>query len=296
MKRETLRAWYQASRPPFFVATFIPLALGGGFAAQRGSWDAGLFLLVAFGCFLVHLATNLSNDYYDHLAGADSGASIGGSRVIQQGKIGSRAIGRALLLLYGGTFLMASAFIVARQLWGLIPLVLFALASSYCYVAPPVRYGYHGLGELFVGINMGPVMLLTAEWALAGSPSREAFLVSLPVGVMVASILYYQSLPDRETDAAIGKRTLAVRLGRSGAIAGLVGFFTLILGGIAALVAAGIVSPWGLTAFSTLVPMTILLGIVVKTQDWVELDHHGGYVRMIYFGCGLALILGVALR
>jgi len=26
---DTLRAWYQASRAPFFVATLIPLTLGG---------------------------------------------------------------------------------------------------------------------------------------------------------------------------------------------------------------------------------------------------------------------------
>ena len=44
---------------------------------------------------------------------------------------------------------------VALHLFIILPLVLFAFLSSLFYVAPPIRYGYHSLGEVFVGINMG---------------------------------------------------------------------------------------------------------------------------------------------
>ncbi|MFH1092414.1 MAG: prenyltransferase, partial [Pseudomonadota bacterium] len=83
--KDHCKAWYQASRPPFYVATLIPLILGLVLAHKlTGEWRLGRFLLLNLGAFMVHLATNLANDLFDHALGADAGESIGGSRVIQQ--------------------------------------------------------------------------------------------------------------------------------------------------------------------------------------------------------------------
>ncbi len=90
MKKETLKSWIQASRPPFFIATLIPLASGWILAGKQGVWHPWRMMLVLAGAFMVHLATNLANDYFDHAQGSDYGQSIGGSRVIQEGKIAPR--------------------------------------------------------------------------------------------------------------------------------------------------------------------------------------------------------------
>jgi 1,4-dihydroxy-2-naphthoate octaprenyltransferase len=74
MNRVKLQVWLQASRLPFYVATFIPLFIGWLSAIKQGDplrpWR---FLLVFLGSFMVHLLTNLANDYFDHLVGTDSG-------------------------------------------------------------------------------------------------------------------------------------------------------------------------------------------------------------------------------
>lgn len=292
MNKETLKAWVQASRPPFFVATLIPLVIGWLLAREHG-WHPARFLLVLLACFIVHLATNLANDYFDYIQGTDSGDAIGGSRVIQENKITPALLGRVIFLLYFLAFLISLSIVLGLRLYGLAPLILFSFFSSLFYVAPPIRYGYHGLGELFVALNMGPIMVVGTYWVVAGRPSWEALYVSVPIGLMVASILYYQSLPDMATDAAAGKRTLAVRLGRSGAFRGLIILLLVIYGTIIALVGAGIISFPALFCLLTLPLFVKLIGIVRRTDDWVLLDQYGKYVRLLYFFNGVGIMLGL---
>ena len=159
--------------------------------------------MVVFASFLVHLCTNLANDYFDHYAGADSGESIGGSRVIQQGKLFPAQIRNAMVMFYTMALMCGAWIVWVSGVLALIPLMLFSFFSSLFYTAPPVRYGYHGLGEIFVAINMGPIMVAGTSAALTGSFSSTDFFVSVPIGIMVAFILYYQSLPDIEDDLAI---------------------------------------------------------------------------------------------
>ncbi len=294
MNEDRLRAWIQASRPPFFVVTFVPLILGWIIGARAaGVPRMGWFLLVVAGSFLIHLATNLANDLFDHLQGTDAGESIGGSRVIQQGKIGLRELKRALLVIYGAAGAIGVVVILGRQTWGVAPLYLVALFSSIFYVAPPVRYGYRGLGELSVGANMGPVMLVGTEWVIAGAPSGEALLVSLPVGFMVASILFFQSLPDMETDLGSGKITLAVRLGRPRAQTAFAAMVVAAYALIAGLIVTGLV---GWAAWLAFLGVPFFFGtmrLIAGTHDWVELDRHGYRIRLLYFINGLALIAGL---
>lgn len=297
MTGDTLKAWAQASRLPFFVATFIPLIIGWSMAVKTtGAVRPGRFLLVLLGSLIVHLITNLANDYFDHLVGTDAGESIGGSRVIQEGKISPRVMLKVIIGLYAIAFFIAYIIVFHFRLHLLAIPILFSAFSSYFYVAPPIRYGYHGLGELFVGINMGPIMVAGTYWVVAGTPALEPLLVSIPVGIMVASILYYQSLPDMRTDEASGKMTLAVRLGRKGAFRGLIIFFILIYASILSLILMGLLSPWALASIISVLLVVKLIRIVLRTDNWVLLDLHGKYVRMVYFISGLSIIAGIVLR
>ena len=289
---KNLKPWIQASRPPFYIATLIPLFIGLLMARDNG-WHVGRFLLILLGSFFVHLVTNLGNDYFDHVRGTDAGEAIGGSRVIQEGKISAGTLLRVIVLLYCLAFLVAFIIMFSFDLFVLFPLILFAAFSSFFYVAPPFRYGYYGLGEVFVGINMGPIMVVGTYWVIAGRFDWVPFYVSLPVGLMVASILYYQSLPDMKTDLVAGKHTLAVKLGKRGAYIGLILFWLLIYLAIIALIFAGILS-WPALFFLVSIPVFVKMVTVVRnTEDWVLLDQHGKYVRILYGLSGLAIILGI---
>ncbi len=293
MTGETLKAWIQASRPPFFIATLAPLLIGL-ISARTYGWHFERFLLVLLGAFIVHLVTNLGNDYFDHMVGTDSGESIGGSRVIQEGKILPQVLLRAIIILYFAAFLIAFIIMYAFDLFEILPLILFAAFSSFFYVAPPVRYGYYGLGELFVGINMGPVIVVGTYWVIAGQFDWQPLYLSLPVGLMVASILYYQSLPDMKTDLDVGKHTLAVRLGKKRAFYGLFVLWVLIYTVIVILVFTKILSWYSLIICFVSIPVFVkMIRVVMNTENWVLLDQYGGYVRILYGINSIAIIYGL---
>ena len=294
MNREALHHWIQASRPPFFIATFIPLAAGWILAGKLGAWRPWRMLLVLLGSFMVHLATNLADDYFDHLQGTDDGLSIGGSRVIQEGKIAPRTILKVVILLYALAFGIALCSIAVLGLWGLTPLVLLAWFGSFFYVAPPVRYGYRGLGELSVGINMGPVMVVGTYWVISGRVDWAPFLISIPIGLMVAVILYYQSLPDMESDLAVHKYTVAVRLGRRRAFYGLIVFWVMIYSSIIGLVLTGYLAWSALLSLLTIPLLVRLLNIMTGIGDWVELDRYGKYIRILYLLNGIVILIALS--
>ena len=170
----------------------------------------------------------------------------------------------------------------------------FSFFSSLFYTAPPVRYGYFGLGELFVGINMGPVMVAGGAAAISGRFITEALWLSLPIGFMVAMILYYQSLPDIEADHAVGKRTIASRLGQPDAIWGVRFFVAATLICIVLLVVQGLLHPATLVSMITLVLALRTDRMIRSADNWKELHERGGQVRLFYLINGLVLICSVA--
>ena len=289
-----LRAWYQASRAPFFVATLVPLALAGVIAYKQEGWNTARWLVICLASFLVHMNTNLANDYFDFLSGADAGDSIGGSRVLQDGKLTLSEIRSAMTLFYLVALMCGLWIVWVTQLWWLAILMLFSFFSSLFYTAPPVRYGYFGLGELFVGINMGPIMVAGAAAAISGRFIVEALWLSLPIGFMVAMILYYQSLPDIDEDRAVGKRTIASRLGQPEAIWGVRFFVAITLICIVLLVFQGILHPAALVSLVTLALAWRTDHMIRSTENWKELHEQGGLVRLFYLINGIVLIFSVA--
>jgi 1,4-dihydroxy-2-naphthoate octaprenyltransferase len=174
--------------------------------------------------------------------------------------------------------------------------MLFAFFSSVFYTAPPIRYGWLGLGELLVGVNMGVIMTAGAAAALTGALTERAVLLSIPVALMVASILYYQSLSDIDDDRAVGKNTIAVRLGRERAIWGYRFFVFASTLSMVTLVIAGLVHPLALISLLTLIPAYRIDERIRAAQDWRDLHDKGAGVRLFYLANGITLICAVYFR
>ncbi|SVB10790.1 uncharacterized protein METZ01_LOCUS163644, partial [marine metagenome] len=64
--------WMVIMRLPFLTATIVPILLGSAVAKSAGfpiSWG-WLGITILGGC-LLHIGTNTSNDYFDHISGTD---------------------------------------------------------------------------------------------------------------------------------------------------------------------------------------------------------------------------------
>ena len=214
-----IKAWFQALRIPFFITSLFQPLVAYILALQSTTPPLKVdFLLLLAGIMCMHGATNLSNDLFDNLQGIDTPTSTGGSRVVQQGKMNLKELAWGSGFFYLLSFIFFLVLAINTQRVWLMPVWLFGLFSSYFYVAPPIRYGYHALGELFVFINMGYILGLGSYVALCGQFSWTAFWLSLPFGIISAGVLFFQGLPEIETDAQGGKRTLVGVMGKNMAV------------------------------------------------------------------------------
>jgi len=111
---------------------------------------------------------------------------------------------------------------VTRAFWPMLVIGALGGLISFFDTAPPLRLVHRGLGEIGVFLGFGPIMVMGAYYVQARTWSWEALFASLPVGILVALVLYVNEIPDRAGDAAAGKRTLPVRWSK-GAVIGVYG-------------------------------------------------------------------------
>lgn len=110
---------------------------------------------------------------------------------------------------------------------------------------------------------------------------------------MVAAILYYQSLPDMETDRAVHKYTVAVRLGKRRAFYGLIALWVMIYCSIISLALTGYLAWPALLSLLTIPLLIRLLNIMKGTGNWIELDSYGKYIRTLYLLNGIIILIAI---
>ena len=208
----------RATRLPFLTATFVPVLLGIAVAAWTNGFNWWLALLTVIGGACIHLGLNVANDVFDTTSGADQ-ANVnptqfsGGSRVVLYGLLSLRTIALMSLGFYAAGIAIGIGLAAARG-WDLLWLGVAGALLSFFYTAPPLRLVHRGLGEIVVALGFGPIMTLGAYFVQAQEYDLEPLLASIPVGILIALVLYVNEVPDRPADAAAGKRTLPVRFSK----------------------------------------------------------------------------------
>ena len=206
------RAWLMAARPRTLPAAVAPVVVGTAMAAADQVAALGPALAALAAALLIQVATNLANDYFDHARGTDTEERLGPVRVTQAGILSPEAV------LRGTGVTLALAVLVGGYLvWvGGLPILAIGVVSLICavaYTGGPFPLAYHGLGDLFVFVFFGLVAVGGTYWVQALAFEPELLLAGAGVGALVTAILVVNNLRDREGDARVGKRTLAVRLG-----------------------------------------------------------------------------------
>lgn len=295
-----VKKWMKATRAPFFTASIVPVLVGTALAwNMTGRFNLSAFLLVLAAILLFHAGTNVANDYYDHRTGNDEINTkvtpfSGGSRVIQEGLVPARHM---LILALSCFFLgsLVGLYINAVTPGNLILyLGIFGLLSGFLYTATPVLIGYRGIGEFLVGLNLGTLSIIGAYYVQAHSLSWSAFWMSLPIGFLVAAILYINQFPDYDADKAVNKRHLVVRLGKRKATYGYYSLIAATFLVIAGSVVFRMVTPFVLISFLAL---PVALGAVrtVKSNydTFVELIPAQAKTIQTHLFTGLLLSIGL---
>jgi 1,4-dihydroxy-2-naphthoate polyprenyltransferase len=255
-----MRIWLMAARPRTLPAAIAPVLVGTSLAIEQGTFHPVSFVAALLGSIFIQVGTNLANDYSDARRGADTEDRLGPVRVTAGGLAPPRQVLLATYVTFGMAVL-CGIYLVAVAGPELLLVGVASILAGVTYTGGPKPYGYEGLGELFVFLFFGVVAVVGSYYVQIQALPWQAFVLSIPVGLLAAAILVVNNVRDLETDRRAGKRTLAVRLGRErtrGLYAGIVG---------GAFVAA--VVPWiagSLTAWLALSWLAVPLAVpVIRT-------------------------------
>ena len=244
--------WLAGARPKTLPAAVVPVAVGTASVATESfvAWRALAAMVVALA---LQVATNYANDYSDGIRGTDD-ERVGPLRLVGSGAASASAVKKAIFVSFGVAAVVGLALSVAVNPW-LLVVGAASIAAGWFYTGGSKPYGYLGLGEVFVFVFFGLVATVGSAYVQTESVSGLALVLSIPVGVFATALLVINNLRDREGDAAVGKNTLAVRMGdrntRALYTASMLGAFALIA------LTAGLASrPW------------LLLGLVGLGPAW----------------------------
>ena len=288
-----MNVWVQGARPRTLPAAVVPVLVGT--AAASGErfggltwWRAGAALVVAVA---IQIATNYVNDYADGVRGTDD-RRVGPVRLVGGGLATAGAVKRAAAIA-GLVAVLAGLTLVFAVGPELLVVGAASLAAGYLYTGGPAPYGYYGVGELFVFTFFGVVATVGSAYVQLEEVQLLSVAASVPVGCLATALLVVNNLRDIPTDAASGKRTLAVRMG-DGPTRAL--YVALIGAAFAVLPVIGLRRPWGLLGLVSLplaVPPLRRIAAGTAGPGLVAVLSDTGRLQLVY-GALLALGLGLS--
>jgi 1,4-dihydroxy-2-naphthoate octaprenyltransferase len=246
-------AW-KLFRPHTLTASFIPVLIGTALAWKTtGHLHADLLIAMLVASTLIQAATNMFNEYFDHARGLDTAESVGIAGAITHDGVRPKIILRsAVLMLILATVL--GVYICAYSSWWLALIGAVSMLVGYFYTGGPYPIAATPSGEIFAGGFMGSGIILLSCFIQQGFINAYDVLISIPSAILIAAILTANNIRDLEGDRQNGRHTLAILLGHKRAVWFLACSLAAANLWIGALVVTGVLSPWTLLVFGSLLP------------------------------------------
>ncbi len=244
--------WLLISRACVQPMTLTSAAIAGLLAATSQTFHLGYFSLAAVGIVLAHAANNMINDYFDLSEGQDTETyprTMYAPHPVASGLITQRALARAILTINLLDAAIMIALFVARG-WPVIAFALAGLLVSVFYVAPPLRFKAHGLGEPSVFLIWGPLMVGGTYYSAIAHLPPEVIWASVPYALLVTTVLFGKHIDKAPWDAPEGVRTLPVLLGDGRARRATAALMIMFYVSVVALVVAGVLALWTLVVLA----------------------------------------------
>jgi 1,4-dihydroxy-2-naphthoate octaprenyltransferase len=213
-----LNIWLLAARPKTLPAASAPVVIGTALALADHAFNLTSALAALIGALLIQIGTNFANDYFDHKQGIDTAERLGPLRVTQAGLVSPAAMRTATASVFT-LALLVGVYLVWRGGWPIVFIGLFSILFGVLYTAGPYPLGYNGWGDIFVLIFFGPVAVGGTYYVQALTIPDYVIVAGLAPGLFSVAILVVNNLRDLDNDRLAGKKTLAVRFGRTFTIA-----------------------------------------------------------------------------
>lgn len=204
-----MNKWILGARPRTLTAAIAPVLVGSALAGADFNWlRATLALNVSL---WLQIGVNFANDYSDGVKGSDA-HRIGPTRLVASGLATAHSVKAAAIICFGIASISGLWLALLTSLI-LIAVGAIAIAAAWSYTGGRKPYGYFGFGEISVFVFFGLVATIGTFYVQTESITVMSFIVAIPMGALSCAILAINNLRDLAQDAAVGKKTLAVRIG-----------------------------------------------------------------------------------
>lgn len=208
---DKIKFWLNNARPYSIPITLLNWLVIFVYSLYNGG--NCLYGVIAYvGIALVHLATNLSDDYFDFkrlscdVDFLESSKDIK-CKYIRNGSATMKDLRNAILIMLAvagvcGVIL----FFTSGPLVVLFALCVLPIALFYSVLSS------RGLGDVAVILAYGPLMFEGVYYVMTKNLSFDVLILSLACGLFVNTVLYAHMLMDFDEDVISGKTTLCTRL------------------------------------------------------------------------------------
>lgn len=291
-RQKKLALWVEGARLRTLPLAVAPVAVGTGAAASIQMLQpllAGLALAVAL---FLQIGVNYANDYSDGIRGTDN-KRVGPLRLTGSKSVKPKAVKNAAFIFFALAGLAGLAIVLITAIWWLLAVGAIAIVAAWFYTGGKSPYGYAAMGEVSVFIFFGLVATLGTEYIQTGNFDSNGIFGGVAMGAISSAVLMVNNIRDIDLDRHVGKRTLAVRVGKNWA--NLI-FVILIWIPVLILVPFPFLYPASVFAYASifLIAPATLIVLTAKTPKELilvlKLTSFAGLVYGLLLGYGLAAV------
>ncbi len=208
----TWAQWAAGARPRTLPAALSPVLAASGLAFFEGGFRPLAAVLALVVSVALQVGVNYANDYSDGIRGTDA-ERVGPLRLVGSGLASARSVRTAAFASFGLAGVAGLVLVAVTGFWWLLAVGAACVLAAWFYTGGKHPYGYLGLGEVFVFVFFGLVAVCGTAYVQTGRVSAATVVAAVGIGVLACAILVANNLRDLRGDRAVGKRTLATRLG-----------------------------------------------------------------------------------
>ena len=210
----SIKAIFIAIRVKTLIASISPVILASVLSLEYGVFNLMIFSFTLLSSIFIQIGTNFANDLYDYLKGADNQDRLGPTRAVQSQLISINQM--KILTFISFLFAIICGFpLVFKGGYPILIIGIVGIIAGYLYTAGPYPLGYNGWGDFFVFCFFGPIAVCGTYYLQNDLVSFPSVLLGIILGSLSTSLLCVNNIRDVNTDLAVGKRTLAVRISPS---------------------------------------------------------------------------------
>jgi len=213
-RQKQISLWVEGARLRTLPLAVAPIAVGSGAAAAIQMFQPALAVLALAVALFLQIGVNYANDYSDGIRGTDA-KRVGPLRLTGSKSVKPKAVKNAAFIFFALAGIAGLSIVLLTGIWWLLAIGAAAIIAAWFYTGGKSPYGYAALGEVSVFIFFGLVATIGTEYIQTRDFSANTLLGGIAMGAISSAVLMVNNIRDIDLDRHVGKKTLAVRVGKT---------------------------------------------------------------------------------